>query len=297
MIDKAGLVRVYAPLYNPATLMQTLALAKVVEGCHDSATRGVAGNYRENYDDYLWSILGPLSEFITRLPMTTISTEEASLEREIWPDDLIVRNVDSTIATTLFRDMGNLTGGLIKYLVEREQKVRADGPLESAGVGGTKIYHVDSWAVPGAKLLDERAQQFFRRSTGNATSVVDLSWANVYRAGDYILPHVHRRSTGSVVFVLTLGNQHDTDSAQGRFGITDARLPLCWHEDQVNQFAPCFPPLQAGSMICFPSSVLHFVTPYRGESKPRITISWNINAQLVAGRPGDEDATITTHPG
>ena len=229
--------------------------------------------------------------------MTAISSEEFGLEREVWPDELIVRNVDTTIKTTRFRDMENLTGGLIEYLIGREQKIRADGPLESAGVGGTKIYHVDSWAVSGARLLDERAQWFFRQATGNTTSAVDLSWANVYRAGDYILPHVHRRSTGSVVFMLTLGDEHDTDLVQGRFGITDARLPLCWNDDQIHRFSPCFPPLQAGSMICFPSSVLHFVTPYRGDSKPRITLSWNINAQPVAGHPEDDDATITAHPG
>ena len=46
-------------------------------------------------------------------------------------------------------------------------------------------------------------------------------------------------------------------------------------------------------MICFPSSVLHFVTPYRGETKPRITLSWNINAQPVEGRPEDDDPTVT----
>ena len=225
--------------------------------------------------------------------MTAISTEETGLEREIWPDDLIVRNVDTTVMTTRFRDMGNLVDGLIEYLVEREREIRAAGPLECAGVGGTKIYHVDSWAVPGAKLLDQRAQTFFRRSTGNATSAVDLSWANVYRAGDYILPHVHRRSTGSVVFVLTLGDDHPTDPLQGRFGIADTRLPLCWQKDQIHQFVPCFPALQAGSMICFPSSVLHFVTPYRGETKPRITLSWNINAQPVEGHPEDDDPTVT----
>ena len=158
--------------------------------------------------------------------MTVVSTEETGLEREIWPDEQIVRNLDTTVMTTRFLDLGNLLGGLIEYLVARERENRAAGPLECAGVGGTKIYHVDSWAVPGAKLLDERAQAFFRQSTGNATSAVDLSSANVYRAGDYILPHIHRRSTSSVVFVLSSGDDHETDQVQGRFGITDAPAPV-----------------------------------------------------------------------
>ena len=49
-------------------------------------------------------------------------------------------------------------------------------------------------------------------------------------------------------------------------------------------------------MICFPSRVIHFVTPYRGETKPRITLSWNINAEPVAGRPEEADPTIPPRP-
>lgn len=228
--------------------------------------------------------------------MTAPPTDGAGLERPVWPGDQVVRQVDSTIALTHFDDMEALNAGLVDYLVRCEREKRANTPKDSFGIGGTKIYHVASWPVPAARLLDERAQAMFRKVVGHPTSAVDLSWANVYRAGDYILPHAHRRSTGSVVYVVSLGDIDAADRLSGRFAIADSRLPLCNHDDAIHKFTPCIPPLKTGSMIVFPSSVVHFVTPYRGEDKPRITLSWNINPQPLAGRPQDDDAGIPPHP-
>ncbi len=229
--------------------------------------------------------------------MTARPTDGADLERPVWPGDQVIHQVDSTIALTHFDDMEALNVGLVDYLVRCEREKRANTPKDSFGVGGTKIYHVDAWPVPGARLLDERAQAMFREVVGQQpTSAVDLSWANVYRAGDYILPHAHHRSTGSVVYVLSLGDIDAADLLSCRFAIADSRLPLCNHVDAIHKFAPCFPALKPGSMIVFPSSVVHLVTPYRGEDRPRITMSWNINAQPLAGRPQDDDAGIPPHP-
>ncbi len=228
--------------------------------------------------------------------MTAPQTDGAGLERSVWPSEQVVHQVDSTIALTHFDDMDALSTGLVDYLVRCEREYRANTPKDSFGVGGTKIYHVDAWPVAGARLLDERAQAMFRETVGHPTSAVDLSWGNVYRAGDYIIPHAHRRSTGSVVYVLSLGDIDAADRLSGRFAIADSRLPLCNHDDNIQKFTPCMPPLKAGSMIVFPSSVVHFVTPYRGEDRPRITLSWNINAKPLAGRPQDDDASIPPHP-
>ncbi len=229
--------------------------------------------------------------------MTAPPTVGAGLERPVWPGDQVVHQVDSTIARTHFDDMEVLNAGLVDYLVRCEREKNATTPKDSFCVGGTKIYHVDAWPVPGARLLDQRAQAMFREVVGQPTSAVDLSWANVYRAGDYIVPHNHRRSTGSVVYVLSLGDIDAADRLSGRFAIADSRLPLCKNDDATNKFMLCFPPLRPGSMIVFPSSVVHLVTLYRGEDRPRIAMSWNINAQPLAGRPQDEDADIPLHPG
>jgi hypothetical protein len=122
----------------------------------------------------------------------------------VWPDGQKVARVDPSVAITRFDDMLPFHEGLIDYLIAREQEKEAERTKQTGAAGGTKIYHVDSWRVPGARLLDQRAQALYREIVGQETSAVDLSWGNVYRAGDYILPQAHRRSHGSLEWPLRI---------------------------------------------------------------------------------------------
>ena len=219
-------------------------------------------------------------------------------EPPIWPENQEILRIDPAVATTRFDDLLPFHAGLIDYLIQREAEKRAESAKQTGGAGGTKIYHVDSWPVPGARLLDQRAQAFYREIVGQPTSAVDLSWGNVYRDGDYILPHAHRRSQGSVVYMLSMGDHDDNDPLSGRFAFADPRLPMCCQEDAEIMSTPHFPQLRVGSMIIFPSTAVHFATPYRGTSLPRITIAWNINSAPLAERPADDEVRgITAHPG
>lgn len=47
---------------------------------------------------------------------------------------------------------------------------------------------------------------------------------------------------------------------------------------------PFFPGMVAGTMLIFPSQLVHTVNPYAG-MRPRITLSWNINKNLLPGTP------------
>jgi hypothetical protein len=40
-------------------------------------------------------------------------------------------------------------------------------------------------------------------------------------------------------------------------------------------------------MIIFPSQLMHYVNPYTGDT-PRITLSWNISTEKIAGRANPE---------
>jgi hypothetical protein len=43
--------------------------------------------------------------------------------------------------------------------------------------------------------------------------------------------------------------------------------------------------------------VVHFATPYRGGTRPRITLSWNINKAPLPDRPADDERRgIAAHP-
>jgi len=53
---------------------------------------------------------------------------------------------------------------------------------------GTKIHHLERWNYPEADLVNARAMEFFKRALRSGTASVDLSWATVYRAGDYRRP-------------------------------------------------------------------------------------------------------------
>ncbi len=227
--------------------------------------------------------------------MTGRMNESLELERPVWPEGQEIRQVDSSIAITDFDDMEEFHGGLVDYLVRREQERRAHKPKQTAAAGGTKIHHIDTWPVPGARLLDERAQEFYRRGVGHATSAVDLSWSNVYRAGDYILPHAHYRSTGSVLYMLSVGDRDEKDMLSGRFAFADPRMPLCCRESPDRMSTPHFPELKPGSMVLFPSTVVHMVTPYVGQKTPRITMTWNVNTEPLAERPAS-DATREIPP-
>jgi predicted 2-oxoglutarate/Fe(II)-dependent dioxygenase YbiX len=46
---------------------------------------------------------------------------------------------------------------------------------------------------------------------------------------------------------------------------------------------PLVPDMQPGTLLMFPSEVLHCVTPYTGKS-PRITLAWNTDSRT---NPGD----------
>ena len=46
----------------------------------------------------------------------------------------------------------------------------------------------------------------------------------------------------------------------------------------------CAPLLEPGTMMMFPGQTVHFVSVYRG-ARPRITLSWNLNHESVAGDP------------
>lgn len=212
----------------------------------------------------------------------------------VWPKGLKFEKLDQTIAITHFADMEKFNAGLIDYMLAYEQEKLKDMPRQSAS-RTTKLHHIDSWAVPGAKLLDERAQAFYRWMTGAKTSHVDLSWGNIYYDGDYIMPHAHRRSTGSVVYVLTLGDISD-DPMSGKFCIADPRLPICREGGGDVMTNLVMPELRVGSMIIFPSNVVHSVNPYRGV-RPRITLAWNINNAPLRERTELENVGVAARPG
>jgi hypothetical protein len=204
--------------------------------------------------------------------MTEIVTVGAQ-RKEVWPTGQhLAFEENGTIAVTTFSD----TADYHPALIARVNQLGADGSRAIRPMGvlsGTKVHHIEDFGCPEADLIDRRAAAMFARVGGSA-GVVDTSWANIYRRGDYSMPHSHLRSVASIVYFLDLGDPDGDIPLNGRFSIVDPRLALCCAEEPHCLTQPFLPKLEAGAMIIFPSQVVHWVHPYFG-TRPRLTLAWN----------------------
>lgn len=200
----------------------------------------------------------------------------------IWPDGQTIDALGHpAVMATRFTDTELYHPRLIAHILELAGHARG-GKQYFRGAGGTKLHHVDRWNNSEANLLHARAQALYRRALGHDTAVVDLSWANVYRAGEYCMPHSHMRATASIVYFVDSGDDDPDDPLGGRFYFADPRLPACCKQEPDKMTSPQFPDTRPGTMVIFPGQVIHSVNPYHG-TRPRITMSWNINDTALPG--------------
>lgn len=195
---------------------------------------------------------------------------------QIWPQNQKIDSLcDPTIRSTVFADIQEYHPRLISKILEFEEHQRMR-KRHVRGAGGTRIHHLEKWASAEAELINARAKALFQYVLESEEAVVDLCWAGVYRAGDYCLPHSHVRTVASVVYCLDPGDEDLGDPQGGRFSFVDPRLATCCPDQKECMTAPFLPDMTAGTMIIFPSQLVHIVNPYNGV-RPRITLSWNIN--------------------
>jgi hypothetical protein len=205
------------------------------------------------------------------------------IDVRIWPaNQRVETRGDPTIHYTNFADTDTYHSPLAQCILELAASEQSKKYFR--GGCGTKIHFLDQWRCPEADLLTARALALFRHALKCEQATVDLSWANVYRRGDYCMPHSHMRSTASVVYFLEHGDDDPGEPISGRFCIVDPRLGVCCQEHQGYMTTPFLPEATPGTMIIFPSQVVHAVNPYSGE-RPRITLSWNINEHPLPGSP------------
>lgn len=203
----------------------------------------------------------------------------------VWPADQRLRGRGEAIKVyrTTFSDVDAYHPRLIEQVLAAAAEPR-NARQYSRSLGGTKLYHLEAWDSPEARLVNARALAFYRRVLATEAAVVDIAWANVYRRGDYTMPHSHTRATASLVYCLDPGEPDPEDSNGGRLCFIDPRFPECCLIEEQRMTNPLFPELTPGTMLLFPGELVHFVTPYGG-TRPRITASWNINPVKLPGSP------------
>jgi len=203
---------------------------------------------------------------------------------EVWPKGLEAEVCgDPTICKTTFTDTQEYHPRLVAKILEFEENQRLRKRY-FRGAGGTKILNLRQWVSSEIELINARAMSLFKRVLEGDQAAVDLSWANVYRSGDYCMPSSQLRSTASVVYCLDPGDEDPEDAHSGRFCFVDPRLHNCCQEQDGCMTTPFLPGMTAGTMIIFPSQLVHAVNPYTGK-RPRITLSWNINKNALPGSP------------
>ena len=203
---------------------------------------------------------------------------------EIWPEQREVEICgDPVVRRIFFTDIQEYHPRLVAKILELEENQRLRKRY-FRGACGTKIHHLEKWVNSEAELITARAKALFMKVLDCQDAVVDLSWANVYRSGDYCMPHSHVRSTASVVYCLDPGDEDPEDQQSGRFCFVDPRLKCCCQDQEECMTTPFLPGMPSGTMLIFPSQLVHAVNPYTGK-RPRITLSWNINKNALPDAP------------
>jgi len=206
------------------------------------------------------------------------------IERTVWPEGQAIEPAgDKMIGITHFADFADYHSTLRDTMLrlERSSSQREKLPHGSCGI---KIRHIENWKCEAAQLVHERALAFFKHMLNAETAHVDDSWGNIYRSGDYCIPHSHIRAQAGVVYLLDPGEENAKEPLDAKFFIADPRVAFCCQHHPGHMTRMLIPTMKPGSMIIFPGQVVHGVNPYFG-GKPRLTLSWNINVQPVAGDP------------
>ncbi|MEM7224052.1 MAG: putative 2OG-Fe(II) oxygenase [Pseudomonadota bacterium] len=205
-------------------------------------------------------------------------------EIPVWPEgqEIEALDKDRKVLRTRFKDQALYTPGLITRLQELAARPE-HAKQRSRSLGGTKLYAVHEFNCPEADLIDARAVALFRRALGVQEAAVDMSWANIYGRGDYIMPHSHVRTLASVVYGVTPGDPDlEKDPDSGALAIVDPRYPPCCQVERGRLSNPQRFKMHAGTMVIFPGDMVHCVNPYNGEA-PRISIAWNMNRRPQPG--------------
>jgi hypothetical protein len=74
------------------------------------------------------------------------------------------------------------------------------------------------------------------------------------------------------------------DPLSGKLAIVDPRVEVCCQTRKEAMTNPLMPRMGPGTMVVFPSVLVHSVNPYTG-TRPRITVAWNIDKDVIPGSP------------
>jgi hypothetical protein len=204
----------------------------------------------------------------------------------VWPDGQRIDPLSAPLtAITQFDDHARYHGELAATILEMERDPVYRNWIFKGGCG-MKVRRPDLWKRAAADLVHGRALSFAHRVLSRHDVYSDACWANVYRDGQYCMPHSHLRSNVSVVYLLDPGEPDPDDAMAGKLVFADPRIPFCCPHEPGRVTGLLVPEMREGTMIVFASDYLHSVNPYRG-ARPRISMSWNVTITRLPGEAGE----------
>lgn len=173
------------------------------------------------------------------------------------------------------------------FLGREETEKRSDREYSNAGGWHSPIDLQESWD-PELRLILERARELAVAATDRLVAGSEQprgytytlsAWANVSRAGDYNVPHVHM-STWSAVYYVSVPQINDTDPRAGALELLDPRSATAMMSMPGRFFATrhLIKP-EPGLMVLFPASIMHLVHPFRSSGE-RISIACDLTIDL-----------------
>src|SRR5262245_10030234 len=214
------------------------------------------------------------------------SVRVAGRDVAVWPAGLKIQMLAApNMAVADFSDCDVYHRALADRIYSMEKDPRFGDWIFRGGCG-TKVRDPQLWECAEADLIHARAMRFAAKALSVPDVVVDSAWANVYRKGDYCMPHSHLRSTASLIYLLDPGEASGDDVLGGRLCFCDPRIPFCCAHEAGRMTQLFMPEIRRGSLLIFPSEYIHAVNPYGG-NEPRVSMSWNINVERLAGDRSD----------
>lgn len=191
----------------------------------------------------------------------------------VWPEhEVLYLSKNPSMFMIHWKDMDAFNEKIAERMLELEAENKLTHQLQNAG---SKIRDIHKWGIPEAELVHERAMEFFAQATSMTHPTVDVAWGNISRHNQYLGAHSHTNCTGSVVYCVGLGEEDPENELSGRFVIIDPRVEECCPIEEGRVTMEVTPEMKPGTMLIFPSNIVHFVHPYTGH-KPRMTIAWNM---------------------
>ena len=165
-----------------------------------------------------------------------VGGEQASLPATIvvgdsplptWCDAQAIAPMSAQLmAITTFDDHACYHPALIDAALAAEQNPRFRDTIFKGGCG-IKVRDIPGWNAPAATLIHARALLLAHHTVSRRPVYADATWASIYRAGDYCMPHSHLRSNLSIVYMLDAGDEDPQDTLAGRLCFADPRIDAC----------------------------------------------------------------------